>query len=132
VAHASAHHGTEGEPHAAAHAQGQQHPLGVYFKIWGLLFVLSIFSYMVDYFHVQGMLRWTLILIFMVLKAGLIMAVFMHLMWERLALVYVVVVPPLLLLTLLAIGIFESDYTFVTRETYYAPEVEPAKPHQPH
>ena len=34
--------------------EGQQHPLGVYFKIWGLLFVLSVASYMVDYFHFQG------------------------------------------------------------------------------
>ena len=30
--------------------QGQQHPLGIYFVIWGLLFVLSAFSYSVDYF----------------------------------------------------------------------------------
>jgi len=104
----------------------------VYFKIWGLLFVLSIASYMVDYFHVQGMLRWSLIIIFMFLKAGLIVAVFMHMMWERLALVYAIVVPPLLLLVLLGIGVFEADYTFLTRETYYTPEMEPAKPHQQH
>jgi cytochrome c oxidase subunit 4 len=30
-------------------AEGQQqHPLGLYFAIWGLLFVLSGFSYAVD------------------------------------------------------------------------------------
>ena len=34
---------------------------------------------------VQG---WGLILVFMMLKAGLIVAVFMHMLWERLALVY--------------------------------------------
>ena len=56
---------------------GQQHPLGVYFKIWWL-FVLSIASDMVDYFHVQGLWRWSLIIVFMLLKAGLIVAVFMH------------------------------------------------------
>ena len=33
---------------------GQQHPLGIYYKIWILLFVLSGFSYAVDYFHVEG------------------------------------------------------------------------------
>ena len=54
--------------------EGQQHPLTVYLWIWLLLFVLSAFSYMVDYFHLQGMLRWTLIITFMLLKAGLIVA----------------------------------------------------------
>ena len=56
----------------AAHVEGQQHPIGIYLKIWGLLFVLSTASYLVDYFHFQGYLRWFLILLFMLLKAGLI------------------------------------------------------------
>ena len=102
-----------------AHAVGQQHPLGIYFKIWGLLFVLSTASYLVDYFHFQGYLRWTLILTFMLLKAGLIVAVFMHMLWERLAIVYAILVPPLLLLTLLGIGTLEGDYTFLTRGTFF-------------
>lgn len=103
---------------------GQQHPLGIYFKIWALLFVLSIGSYLVDYFHLQGMLRWTLIVAFMLLKAGLIVSVFMHMVWERLALFYAILVPPLLLLTLLGIGALEADYTFLTRGTFFAPAVE--------
>ncbi len=37
--------------------QGQQHPLGIYFVIWGLLFVLSTFSYGVDYFGFHGLFR---------------------------------------------------------------------------
>jgi cytochrome c oxidase subunit IV len=123
-------------PHAApagerpaAHAHGQQHPLGVYFKIWGLLFVLSAASYMVDYMHVQGLLRWSLIIVFMLLKAGLIVAVFMHMVWERLALVYAILVPPLLLMVLLGIGALEADYTSLTRGTFFAPEVvQPAPP----
>lgn len=61
---------------------GQQHPIGLYLKIWGLLFVLSAMSYMVDYFHVQSYLRWGLIIVFMLLKAGLIVAVFMHMAWS--------------------------------------------------
>lgn len=58
-----------------AQAEGQQHPLGIYFKIWTLLFVLSAASYMVDYLQFVGWLRWFLIIIFMLLKAGLIVAV---------------------------------------------------------
>jgi len=116
------------EGHPVAHAQGQQHPLGIYFKIWALLFVLSAASYMVDYLHFQGYLRWSLIIIFMLLKAGLIVAVFMHMLWERLALMYAIVVPPLLLLVLLGIGALEADYTFLTRGTFFGTAAEaPAK-----
>ena len=108
----------------ATHAKGQQHPLGVYLKIWGLLFVLSIASYLVDYFHFQGVLRWSLIVLFMLLKAGLIVAVFMHMLWERLALVYAIVVPPVLLVTLIGIGALEADTTFGSRGTFFAPAAE--------
>jgi cytochrome c oxidase subunit IV len=71
------------ERHPLEHAQGQQHPISVYFTVWGLLFVLSTLSYLVDYLHLQGYLRWSLILVFMLMKAGLIVAVFMHMRWER-------------------------------------------------
>ncbi len=77
-------------------AEGQQqHPLTIYLWIWLLLFVLSACSYAVDYFHLQGMLRWTLIIIFMLLKAGFIVAIFMHMAWERLALKFAILLPPL-------------------------------------
>ena len=102
-----------------AHAEGQQHPLGIYLKVWGWLFVLSTFSYMVDYFHVQGYLRWTLILIFMMLKAGLIVAVFMHIKWERMALSFAILLPTTLLFVLIAIMTIESDYTFLTRGNFF-------------
>ncbi len=102
-----------------AQAEGQQHPIGVYLKIWGLLFVLSLASYLVDYYQLEGALRWTLILVFMMLKAGLIVAVFMHMMWERLALLYAIVLPPLLLLVFVLIMALESNYTFITRLTFF-------------
>ena len=102
-----------------AHAEGQQHPIGIYFAIWGLLFVLSTFSYLVDYFHIEGYLRWSLILLFMVLKAGLIVAVFMHMAWERLALIYAILVPPVLVLVFVALMTLESDYTLFTRELFF-------------
>ena len=97
------------------HAEGQQHPLSVYLWIWGLLFVFSTFSYLVDYFHFHGYLRWTLIITFMVIKAGLIVAIFMHMAWERLALKFAILVPPLVLLILIGLMAVEGDYTFLTR-----------------
>lgn len=99
---------------------GQQHPIGIYLKIWLLLFVLSFFSYLVDYFHLEGMLRWSLILTFMFLKAGLIIAIFMHLMWERLSLQYVLFLPLFAIFALIALMAIEADYTFLTRITFFA------------
>jgi cytochrome c oxidase subunit IV len=110
-------HGAEGQQ--PARVEGQQHPIGIYLKIWGLLFILSTASYLVDYFHFQSYLRWFLIILFMLLKAGLIVAVFMHMMWERLALMYAIVVPPLLLMVLLGMGALEADYTFLTRSVFF-------------
>ena len=46
----------------------QQHPLKIYFFVWILLFVLSAFSYWVDWYGFQGYSRWGLILLFMMLK----------------------------------------------------------------
>lgn len=104
----------------ADHAQddAQQHPIGVYLKVWLFLFVLSALSYMVDYLDFQGMLRWTLIIIFMFLKAGFIVAVFMHVMWERMALITAILGPPAVLLFLIGMMAAEADYTFDTRVDY--------------
>ena len=99
----------------ATHAKGQQHPIKLYLVVWGWLFVLSTCSYLVDYFGLHGYLRWSLILLFMVLKAGLIVAVFMHMAWERLALAYAILLPPVLVLVFVAIMVFESDYTHLIR-----------------
>jgi cytochrome c oxidase subunit 4 len=101
-------------------AEGQQqHPLTIYLWIWLLLFVLSACSYAVDYFHLQGMLRWTLIIVFMLLKAGFIVAIFMHMAWERLALKFAILLPPLCLLVLIGFMAIEGDYTFITRGTAF-------------
>lgn len=111
--HASASDGAHG-----GHG-GQQHSVGLYLKVWGLLFVLSTFSYLVDYANLHGYLRWGLILALMVAKAGLIVAVFMHMRWERLALVYAILIPPLALLVLMSLMAAEADYTFLTRLAHF-------------
>src|SRR5215217_141437 len=99
----------------AVHAKGQQHPIKLYLVVWGRLFVLSTCSYLVAYFGLHGYLRWSLILLFMVLKAGLIVAVFMHMAWERLALAYAILLPPVRVVVFVAIMVFESDYTHLIR-----------------
>lgn len=104
----------------------QQHPLGIYLKIWILLFVLSLFSYMVDYYDVQGPMRWILVLVFMCLKAGFILAIFMHVMWERMALAITIVGPPLILLLLIFFMAIEGNYTQDARVQYFGHDADRA------
>ncbi|HEY5622808.1 MAG TPA: cytochrome C oxidase subunit IV family protein [Gammaproteobacteria bacterium] len=111
--------------------EGQQHPLAIYFWIWGLLFVLSAFSYAVDYIGFQGYLRWSLILIFMLLKAGFIIAVFMHMMWERMALIYAIIGPPMVLLVLIGLMAIEGDYTVLTRLNFFGEDTTEFVGHGP-
>jgi cytochrome c oxidase subunit IV len=100
---------------------GQQHPLKIYFLIWGLLFVFSAASYGTDFID-HGYFRWALILLFMVLKAGFIVAIFMHMAWERLALIYAILGPPVVLLVLIGLMVVEGEYTELTRlESFSAP-----------
>lgn len=113
-------HGPDARPTAAAHADThQEHPIRLYLVVWVWLFILSACSYMVDYLQLQGALRWSLILIFMMLKAGLIVAIFMHMAWERLALVYAILVPPVAVLVFVWIMAIESEYTLWTRLTFF-------------
>jgi len=98
---------------------GQQHPIGIYLKVWFLLFVFSTMSYLVDWFQVQGYLRWSLILLFMFIKAGFIVAIFMHLSWERLALKYVLALPLVAIAVLILLMSIEGDYTNLTRHIFF-------------
>lgn len=61
---------------------GQEHPISTYLWVWILLFVISACSYAVDYIGFQGFTRWSLVILFMFLKAYFICAVFMHMVWE--------------------------------------------------
>src|SRR5215210_3968347 len=120
MAHASTHTATSAHTTPTAHAEGQQHPIKLYLVVWAWLFVLSTMSYLVDYFHLQGLLRWSLILLFMLLKAGLIVSVFMHMAWERLALMYAILLPPAVLFVFVAIMVLESNYTLLQRVMFFA------------
>ena len=74
---------------------------------------------MVDYMDFQGGMRWFLILLFMFLKAGFIVAIFMHMAWERLALKFAILLPPIALMVLVLLMTYEADYTFLTRIVFF-------------
>ncbi len=111
---------TQAAAHLSSHAQGQQHPIRLYLVVWAWLFILSACSYLVDYFQLEGFLRYSLILLFMLLKAGLIISVFMHMAWERLSLVYVILVPMSAVLAFVAIMVFEADHTLLSRLSFFS------------
>lgn len=56
----------------------------------------------------------------MVMKAGLIVAVFMHMAWERLALVFAILLPPLFVLAFRGIMQTEASYTLFGRLTFFS------------
>ena len=99
-----------------ADTTGQQHPIGLYLQVWGWLFVLSLLSYLVDYNDLQGFWRWALVLLFMTLKAGLIIAIFMHMRWERLSLVSAILLPPAAILVLVLFLGIEGGYIAALRQ----------------
>ena len=101
-----------------ASAEGQQHPLKIYWIMWIALFVLSGFSYATD-FMPDGMLRQGLILTFMMLKAGGIVWIFMHMGWERLALKLAILVPPVFILVLIWLMAIEGEHTWLTRIEFF-------------
>jgi len=111
----------------------QQPPVGIYYKVWGLLFVLAGFSYAIGYFGVEAPLRGILLIALALLQAGLIIAVLMHLAWERVIVVYLILVPPVLLVSFLGICIADGSYTHGTRQAnFLATPLPAAAPSEQH
>jgi len=108
--------------------EGQQHPLKIYWIMWGALFALSGMSYATDFMD-DGALRHFLILTFMFMKAGGIVLIFMHMGWERLALKVAILGPPAALLVLIWLMSLEGNYIEDTRTEYYGESTfEPQEP----
>jgi cytochrome c oxidase subunit IV len=55
----------------------------------------------------------------MILKAGFIVGIFMHMAWERIALIYAILGPPVLLLFLIGFMVYEGGYTELTRIDFF-------------
>jgi cytochrome c oxidase subunit IV len=103
-----------------AHDKSQQHPLSTYFWVWGALFVLSVFSYLTDLSPLEGFSKWSLITLFMLLKAALIVAIFMHMIWERRSIAIPVLLPTGVLLFLMVLMALEGQYTISSRLAFFS------------
>ena len=105
-----------------ASEEGQQHPLKIYWIMWGALFVLSGFSYATDFLP-DGTVRTALILTFMMAKAGGIVWIFMHMGWERLALKIAILGPPVAILVLIWLMALEGVYVEDSRLEHYGESI---------
>ena len=82
-----------------AHARGQHPGPGehghnrLYFMIWIWLLVITVLEVGLVLVHVPRVLQVVTLLAMTVLKATLIVANYMHLRWERISLVYVIITP---------------------------------------
>ena len=97
--------------------------------MWIALFVLSSFSYATDFMD-DGALRKFLIILFMLMKAGGIVWIFMHMGWERIALKLAILGPPVAILVLIWMMSLENHYVEESRiehfgESTFEPEALP-------
>jgi cytochrome c oxidase subunit IV len=108
--------------HGAADSHGEQHqPFQIYIIVWLLLFVISAMSYFVDYFEVKPLVfKRLLITAFALIKAGIIVAYFMHMKFERMSIVLAILLPPLLLLGMISIFLPEGIYVSGLRDLFFA------------
>lgn len=85
-----------------AHAERRHLGAKVYLTVWFWLFVLSFSAYFIDLLNLPFALKAVLLVAIALMKAGLIAAYFMHLRFEKLNLVYTILLPLILLIALAA------------------------------
>jgi len=89
-----------------------EHGYGLYVKTWLWLLVITLAEVGITFLHLPRPLLVTLLVVLALMKAVLIAAYFMHLRFERLSLVYMVLTP-LVLIVALVVGIWPDAVTLV-------------------
>jgi len=81
--------------HALEHGHGREHDHGnrLYFTTWLWLLVITVLEVGVVLFHLPRALLVGILLLMTVLKSVLIVANFMHLRFEKLNMIYVIITP---------------------------------------
>ncbi|HEY8418384.1 MAG TPA: cytochrome C oxidase subunit IV family protein [Limnochordales bacterium] len=86
--------------HAVEHAQGHDHGNRLYFITWLWLLIITVLEVGVVLVHVPRALLVGVLLLMTLLKSGLIVANFMHLRFEKLTMIYVILTPMIFALVL--------------------------------
>jgi len=98
-------HGQEGTARTGSPAGSHAGGYRIYAVTWGWLLAITLLELAVVFLGIPKVLLAITLIVMAVLKAGLIMAYFMHLRYEKLSLVYAVVVPMFFLAIVLFSGV---------------------------
>jgi cytochrome c oxidase subunit 4 len=109
--------------HAVAHPGGDR----MYYMTWVWLLIITVLEVGVALLHIPRVLLVTMLMVMSVFKAILIMAIFMHLRFERIQFIYTVVVP-LFFGVLLFFALVPDALNNLTREPVQASQPEAPAP----
>lgn len=91
----------------------QEHSKKVYIKVWLWLLGITIVGFIVSPLNLPGWLHNSMIVLIALMKGGLIVAYFMHLKFERLSLIYSILLPLILLVALAVALLYEGTTRFL-------------------
>lgn len=91
----------------------QEHSKKTYVKVWLWLVAITAAGFIISPLGLPGWLHNLLIVIIALMKGGLIVAFFMHLKFERISLIYSVLLPLLLLIALAVALLYEGTTRFL-------------------
>ncbi len=91
----------------------QEHGKKVYIKVWLWLLAITIVGFIVSPLGLPGWLHNSLIILVALMKGGLIVAYFMHLKFEKISLIYSILLPLILLIALAVALLYEGTTRFL-------------------
>ena len=90
----------------------QSHSKKTYIKVWVWLLFITLAGFIISPLQLPGSVHTFLIIMVSLMKAGLIVAFFMHLKFERIGLIYSILLPLILLIALIAALLHEGTTLF--------------------
>ena len=89
--------------HAESHA-------GLFMKVWVILLVLTLIEIFLAYIQIAKVAMITILMVLSLVKAGMIMAYFMHLKFDKPGLSWILVVPLVTCLLIMVSYFFPDSY----------------------
>jgi len=91
----------------------QSHSKKVYIRVWLWLLAITVVGFFISPLNLPVWLHNLLIISVALMKGGLIVAFFMHLKFERLTLIYSILLPLILLIALAVALLYEGTTRFL-------------------
>jgi cytochrome c oxidase subunit IV len=91
----------------------QQHSSKVYIKVWLWLLAITLAGFILSPLGLPGWLHNLFIVSIALMKGGLIVAFFMHLRFERLSLIYSILLPLILIIAFAVALLYEGTTKFL-------------------